>query len=123
MLRMKLVLAMAVAALVLAVPTKALAWGVVHGGYTHVGPAGVYHVGYTRAGGYGYGGYGGYGLYRGYNPYGGFGWGGNAVLGRSYLLNSALAASYAGSLYGGYGYGYGYGAYASPYAYGYYRGW
>ncbi len=33
-------------------PTNALAWGGAHVGYTHVGPNGAYHAGYTR----GYGG-------------------------------------------------------------------
>ena len=43
-------LAMAVLVCLLAFhSTKALAWGGCHSGYTHVGPAGVTHVGSTSA--------------------------------------------------------------------------
>ena len=78
MLKKTLFLAGAALLVTLAMSTKAHAWGVYHAGYTHIGPAGAYHVGGTRAyGGYGgaYGGYhyGGYGY--GYHPYGGGGYG------------------------------------------------
>lgn len=48
----KLILPAAAAALfVLALPSQAGAYGAAHVGYTHVGPAGVYHTGETAVAG------------------------------------------------------------------------
>src|SRR5262252_7824474 len=77
MLRNLFIAAAAAAAITLLTPAPLDAWGGFHVGYTHVGPAGVYHAGRTAAvgpygghsaahvGGYGYGGY-----HYGYHPYG-----------------------------------------------------
>lgn len=102
MLRRIPVLACAVLLTVLAVSTKAQAWGAYrHVGYTHYSPyTGLHHYGYTEAYRGGYGAYGryGYGGYH-YGDYGGY-----------------------GRYYGGYHYGYGYGGYGAA-RYGYYRAW
>jgi hypothetical protein len=100
MLRSLLTLTLAIAALQILAPV-ANAWGAYHRGYTHVGPYGVQHYGYTAArgpygggasmhygatgyggahygygGGYHYGGYGAYGGYHGYAAGGGYAVGG-----------------------------------------------
>src|SRR5262245_10950309 len=83
-----LILAIAAALTALLLPTPVDAWGAAHVGYTHVGPAGVYHTDRTavagpggfyaggRTGAYGYGGgvyRGGYGYGAGYGGvYGGY---------------------------------------------------
>ncbi|HEY1861906.1 MAG TPA: hypothetical protein VGG61_16210 [Gemmataceae bacterium] len=75
MLRKTIFLGFAALLVTLAMSSRAHAWGVYHAGWTHVGPAGVYHVGGTRAyGGYGGVGYGGY-HYGYYHPYGGYHYG------------------------------------------------
>jgi hypothetical protein len=82
-------------------PATLDAYGAAHFGYTHVGPAGAYHVGGTAFGGYGgvYGGvhstavgYGGAYHY----GYGGYGYGGAYHYGGTY--------AYAPRYYGGYRY-------------------
>jgi hypothetical protein len=113
MLHRIIMLGLASAMATLLLPSQVDAWGVQHVGYTHVGPAGVYHtgatVGYgpggvygvnrTGASGYGVGGYHygyGYGVarpayYYGYNgwyPYTGYpaayGYTGGEVYGYQY---------------------------------------
>lgn len=91
--------AAAAALITLLSPADSYAWGAAHVGYTHVGPAGVYHAGATRvatpygvaggahAGAYGYGGgvaRTGYGA--AYSPYAG-----------------AAVGGYRGAAVGGYG--------------------
>ena len=51
MLRTASLIALAVAALTLTTASEAHAYGACHAGYTHVGPNGVQHVGYTAASG------------------------------------------------------------------------
>jgi len=117
----KIILQAAVAALmVLALPSQVDAYGAVHRGYTHVGPAGVYHTsrtavagprgvavgGHTTAvgagggvyrGGYGgaagYGGAGGYHYGYGTAGYGFGGIGGGYHYGSNYNANAAAAAA------------------------------
>jgi hypothetical protein len=98
MLRSILTAAVAAILVMLDTSAQAHAWGAYHAGYTHVGPNGVQHVGYTAAAGPG-------GVYGGAH-YGAAGYGG----------------AYGGAHYGAVGYGgaaYGYrGGYAySPSAY------
>jgi hypothetical protein len=88
----------AVVLLVLALPAEVDAYGAYHRGYTHVGPAGVYHVGGTAVS-TPYGVYGarnmgvaGYGGYRG-----------GAASGAGYRYTPGY---YGGAAYGGYRYGY-----------------
>jgi hypothetical protein len=123
MLRKFLLLALAAPLLALGLTSKAQAWGAVHAGYTHVGPGGVYHQGYTaergpyggtsvqRSGGYaGYGGAGGYHAEYGHTGYGG-----------SYGAAYGGYRSYTPSYSGGYAAG-GY-HYSGGYQAGVYRGW
>ena len=86
------ILAPAVAAALLALltPSELDAYGAAHVGYTHVGPAGVYHTGRTVAAGPG-------GVYAG---------------GRT-----TAAGAYGGVYRGGYGYGAGYGGAYGGYRY------
>ena len=51
MLRTVSLIALAVAALTLTTASQVQAYGACHAGYTHVGPNGVHHVGYTAASG------------------------------------------------------------------------
>jgi hypothetical protein len=104
--------AVAAALMVLVLPATASAWGGAHFGYTHVGPAGVYHAGGTAFRGP-YGGYGGYryGGYRGYG-YGGYRYGG--VYGGGYRYGGVYGGGYTAS-------GYHFGGIYSPYGYGYFR--
>ena len=93
-------------------PTRVDAWGAAHVGYTHVGPAGVYHAG--RTAGYGPGGY-----YSG-GHVGAYGSGG-----ASYHAGYGYGAGYGyhpygGAYYGGYRYGV---APAGVYGAGVYRRW
>lgn len=117
MLKKLLLSAVAAAAMVLALPSDLNAYGAVHRGYTHVGPAGVYHTGrtavagprgvavggHTTAVGAGGGVYrGGYGAAAGYGGYhAGYGYGGAAYgfggvggyrYGSNYNANAAAAA-------------------------------
>jgi hypothetical protein len=98
----KIIPLVTVAALaVLLAPSKVDGWGAAHVGYTHVGPAGVYHTGRTVAAGPG-------GVYAGgrtaaYGAYGGAdraGYGGAVGYGGAY-------GGYHYGYAGGYGYGYG----------------
>ena len=110
MLHRTIALALSSTAALLITASEAQAWGAVHAGYTHVGPAGVQHYGYTAARGpyggysaghvsaYGYGGgayragygYGGYGGYNVYSP--GYGYGGAAVGGYHYGYGGVYGA-------------------------------
>jgi len=103
-------LAAAVAALiVLCSADRACAWGAAHAGYTHVGPAGVYHAGAT-------------GVRTPYGAYGGarvgaVGYGGatyHAGYGAGAVYHPVTGAAYAG--------GYRYGT-AGVYTGGVHRGW
>jgi hypothetical protein len=95
MLHRIIMLGLVSAVATLLMPAQVDAWGVRHVGYTHAGPAGVYHTGRTvgwgpggvyaggRTGAYGYGGaayHAGYGAgYRSYySGYGGYPYGGAA---------------------------------------------
>jgi hypothetical protein len=109
MLRKPLFLAVAVCAAALATSSKAQAWGAYHVGYTHVGPSGVHHYGYTGA--YGAGRYGSVSHY-GSTGYG-YHYGGTRTYGGAYG-----GYHYGGAAYGGYHYG-GYSAYGA----GAYRRW
>ena len=119
MLRKTLFLVLATGLVALLTASDAQAWGAYHAGYTHVGPGGVQHVGYTAArgpygGGYSvhnmsYGG-AGYGAYRSVS-YGGAGYGGYHAYHAGYGGGYAVG----GYHYGGYGYG--------GYSAGVYRAW
>jgi hypothetical protein len=92
MLNKIIALATVAALAVLLMPSKVDAWGAAHVGYTHVGPAGVYHTGRTVAAGPG-------GVYAGgrtsaYGAYGGV-----------YRAGYGAAAGYGGA-YGAARYGY-----------------
>jgi hypothetical protein len=114
MLRVLAVVPLAVLALLL-VPSKTDAYGAARFGYTHVGPAGYYHVGGYAAGGYrgAYGGvhttaYGYGGAYRGGYGYG-YGYGGAYRSAAVYGVNAATESAvyshvYSPSYYNGYGY-------------------
>jgi hypothetical protein len=111
MLRNGFTVVLAATLLPLLVASRAQAWGAAHVGYTHVGPAGVYHVGRTAGvgpyggfygGRWGYGGYGGF--YRG--GYGYRGWNGGYFGGYPYYP----------AYYGGY-YGVPYTTWGYPYYY------
>jgi hypothetical protein len=108
-----LTLATLLAALVTS--SQVQAWGAFHAGYTHVGPAGVYHAGRTV-------GVGPYGAYSGGHS-GFYGYGGGA-----YHAGYGYGDRYGG--YGAYHYGgydgYHYGAYpyyGGAYGAGVYRAW
>jgi hypothetical protein len=105
----------AAALTLLAIPANTDAYGAAHFGYTHVGPAGVYHTGRTyasgpggvyaggRTGAYGYGGaaYSG-GFHYGattYPSYGGVHYGATYNSGYRYT-----PSYYGGASYGGYRY-------------------
>ena len=92
MLKKIITLATVAALAALLMPSKVDAWGAAHVGYTHVGPAGVYHTGRTVAAGPG-------GVYAGgrtsaYGAYGGV-----------YRAGYGAAAGYGGA-YGAARYGY-----------------
>jgi hypothetical protein len=104
MLRKSLAVAIAAAFAALLTPAKAHAWGAAHIGYTHVGPAGIYHVGRTAA-------VGPYGAYGGYRA-GAYGYGGAAYrtgygvgYGGAYGYNAGYGGAYHYGVvpYGGYG--------------------
>src|SRR5262245_33501693 len=100
MLKKILALATVAALAVLLMPSQVDAWGAAHVGYTHVGPAGVYHTGRTVAAGPS-------GVYAGgrtgaYGAYGG-----------AYRAGYGGAVGYGGA-YGGY---YGGAAYRAGYGY------
>src|SRR5262245_66598529 len=105
MLNKIITLATVAALATLLMPSKVDAWGAAHVGYTHVGPAGVYHTGRTVAAGPSgvyaggrtgaYGAYGGayragYGGAVGYGgAYGGY-YGGGCHRGRAGLLRRVV---------------------------------
>jgi hypothetical protein len=110
----------------MALPSSASAWGACHVGYTHVGPGGAYHCGWTGGAGF-HGGFstglaGVYG-YGGGAYHAGYGYGG--AYRTAYY--GGVAPYYGGAYYGGtYPAGYGYGgtgfAVAGIHAGGYYGG-
>jgi hypothetical protein len=95
MLNKLITLATVAALALLLLPSKVDAWGAAHVGYTHVGPAGVYHTGTTVAAGPG-------GVYAGGRTTA-VGAGGGA-----YHAGYGGAAGYGGVAAGGYHYSAGY---------------
>ncbi|HSQ56598.1 MAG TPA: hypothetical protein VLM40_12720 [Gemmata sp.] len=99
-------IAAAAAIAVLTMPDDARAWGAAHVGYTHAGPAGVYHYGAT-------------GVRTPYGAYGGaragaYGYGGAAYhtgYGGAYHYNTGYGAGYHYGAVGVGGYGYAGGVY------------
>jgi hypothetical protein len=114
MKRQVLSLALAAAVAVLGTSSEAQAWGAAHAGYTHVGPGGVYHQGYTAArgpygayggayrGGYGYGARYGGGYYGGYHAYTPYYYGGYRAYTPYYSGGYAAGGYHYGGAYGGY---------------------
>jgi hypothetical protein len=111
--------ALAAVLLVAGTSAKAQAWGGLHAGFTHFGPGGVYHAGFTAArgpyGGYaGFhaGGVGAYGYHYGYgvDPYG---YGGAYAGYHAYSPTYGYAAAgyHYSPVYGGSGYSYSGGVY------------
>ncbi len=122
-MRSILLSALATTLLMLGTTSKAQAWGAAHAGYTHVGPSGVYHTGYTSVatprGDYSGGhtsayGYGGSSYHSGYGSGAGYG----AASGGYHSYSTGYGGGYAagGYHYGSYG---GYGGYGA----GVYRGY
>jgi hypothetical protein len=116
MKRQFLFLALAANVLLLGTSSKAHAWGAAHVGYTHVGPSGVQHYGYTAARGP-YGSYSGghvsdYG-YGGASYHAGYG---SASYGGYHAYTPAYSGGYAAG-------GYHYNTYGGGYSAGVYRGW
>jgi hypothetical protein len=103
MLRTASLFAVAVAALTLTTASKAQAYGACHAGYTHVGPNGVQHVGYTAASGPGGSAYHSSGSASGGAYHYGASSGGAAAGGYHYSYGSSGGAA------GGYHYGAAYG--------------
>jgi hypothetical protein len=93
MLNKIITLASLAALAILVLPSQLDAWGAAHVGYTHAGPAGVYHTGRTVAAGP-------RGVYAGGRT-GAYGAGGGA-----YRAGYGGAVGYGGARYGGARYGY-----------------
>jgi hypothetical protein len=96
MLRKILFAPLAVALATLLLPSLAHAWGAYHAGYTHVGPTGVQHVGYTTTSG------GGSAYHSGYTTTSG----GGSAYHAGYTTTGGGSAYHAGYTTGGSAYHY-----------------